>query len=129
MKPSEMAPSCCIVCGKPHPKGREVQKGWTYFSGVTPLGSMSCSRPCAEAVMARVQKTGRADVPTEQRGPCRGCGRMLIINDATRNVSHEAPLCDLFQATIARARGPVERSLEVRDDQGNLVQQPRKGDA
>ena len=125
MKPSDMAPAGCIVCGKPHPKGNEVQKGWTYFSGVEPLGTMSCSLPCAEAVIMRVRKTGRADVPKEQRGPCRGCGLMIVISG--RKVSHQAPLCEAFKATIAGSK--VERSLEVRDDKGNLVPMPAKGDA
>ena len=126
MKPSDMAPAACIVCGKKFPGGDNVP-GWTYFSAVKPLGTMSCSLPCAEAVIARVRTTGRADVPKEQRGPCRGCGLTIVINNATRTVSHQAPLCEAFKATIAGSK--VERSLEVRDEHGDLVAMPPKGEA
>jgi hypothetical protein len=126
MKPSDMAPAACIVCGKKHPGGDNVP-GWTYFSGVQPLGAMSCSLPCAEAVILRVRKTGRADVPKEQRGPCRGCGLMIVIDSAKRTVSHQAPLCEQFKAMTAGKQ--VEQSLELRDERGDLVPMQGKGEA
>lgn len=119
MKLSAMAPSSCIVCGKPHPGGKNAP-GWIYLAGAKPLGAVACSAKCGSVAGERFARTGRVDAP-EERGKCHGCGLMIIINQATRNVSHQDPLCEPFKAIIARSSGPVEQTFELRDADGNLV--------
>jgi hypothetical protein len=126
MKPSNMAPSCCIVCGKPHPGGQNVP-GWVYLAGAKPLGAIACSAHCGSIAGQRFARTGRVDAP-EERGTCKGCGLALIINGATRTVSHQDPLCDTFKAIISRSSGNVEQKLELRDEEGNVIR-TKKGRA
>lgn len=71
MKESDLAPLTCIVCQVPVPSVPEgaVAAGWTYLSGVKPVGAMACSARCTKQAIARFRKTGRVDQPLpEEKG-------------------------------------------------------------
>ena len=58
----EMAPPCCVVCGKDHPGGENVP-GWTYLAGSTPIGATTCGPGCTRVAVNRHTRTGRVDTP------------------------------------------------------------------
>lgn len=60
----EFAPDCCIVCAKPMPR-TENNPGWTYLSGVQPMGAVTCSDACLQVALMRHEQTGRVDVPRQ----------------------------------------------------------------
>ena len=56
----EVAPDCCVVCGKAKPDGENVP-GWAYLAGSVPLGALACSPACTTKAVERHHKTGRVD--------------------------------------------------------------------
>lgn len=123
MKLSEMAPSGCIVCGKPKDYVCQPKTNWIYLAGAKPLGAVVCSVKCELEAIERHKRTGRVDAP-EERGSCKGCGLGIIVNAATRTVGHQDPLCEPFKAILAQSRGPVEQTIELRDGDGKIVRTP-----
>ena len=60
--PTEIAPECCIVCGKENPHINNAAN-WSYLAGSTPIGAMACSKPCLDVAIQRHKTTGRVDTP------------------------------------------------------------------
>ena len=58
----EIAPDCCIVCGKIKPI-RDSEKTWAYLAGARPPGGMTCSEKCLKVAIKRHNDTGRIDTP------------------------------------------------------------------
>ena len=58
----EIAPPCCVVCGKSHPDGENVP-GWVYLAGAVPFGAIACSPACTAKAVDRHERTGRVDTP------------------------------------------------------------------
>jgi len=40
--------------------------------------------------------------PTKHAVPCRGCGALIVMNDATHTMYHPKPICDWFTAAALR---------------------------
>jgi hypothetical protein len=59
----EIAPDCCIVCGKKRPDTTGVVTHWTYLAGSKPLGAITCSLECTDQAVKRWKETGRVDTP------------------------------------------------------------------
>ena len=47
---------------------------------------------------------GAPGYPAGTRHACRGCGRLLIVDEATRTSHHEAPACAAYLAATAKAK-------------------------
>jgi hypothetical protein len=52
--------------------------------------------------------------PEGRRFPCRFCGRLIIANDATLTVHHEAPICAPFETEAARLGGAATLTVIAR---------------
>jgi hypothetical protein len=57
----EVAPPCCIVCGKEKPDGENVP-GWVYLANAEPVAALACSEACTRTAVERHRRTGRVDV-------------------------------------------------------------------
>lgn len=58
----------------------------------------------------------RPSKPLYFEGPCRHCGRTLILDEAKLKSSHEAPECEWYARVIASAKRPPVRTVEFRDE-------------
>lgn len=71
--------------------------------GLPHLHNQNLARP------ARAAARRPPSDPPGTRYRCRGCGRLLIVDPATRRSHHEAPACPAYLAAVARvgAKGPL----------------------
>ena len=51
-----------------------------------------------------------------REGTCK-CGRKIVVNDAEKSVSHEAPECDFFLDLMKQAAPHETRTVTI-DEQG-----------
>lgn len=58
----EIAPDCCIVCGKDFTADIEAGRmDYVYLAGAIPSGAVSCPGTCTDTAMRRDALTGRVD--------------------------------------------------------------------